>query len=316
MPNEMSGIEIKGISACLPDSSGLPDGVCASDLCCAAGRNLLEALGWEPDTIGLLINVTQTPDSPNHPITAPYLASTLGLGEIMALDVPGGGAGFVLGLQVACSLLGVGAFNRALLCAGDALSQTLPKDCDPAAAALGDSGTVTALEKTGAETSFSFNTVTIGKEFDVNITPGLGFRKGFNLNALEIKESANGGKLRDVDPNIDLKRMRALAKAFAPSIVAESQPESVDEIFFTEIDCDLHREISEGLGLNVFDGDVFERYGNLESASLPVAIVESFSKDHTNSPKRMLLVGYGSGFTCAAVTCDVSDLTVLKKVWK
>jgi len=55
--------------------------VCSSDLCVAAGRRVLNSLGWEPGSIDALIMVTQTPDY-FLPSTACVIHHLLGLATI------------------------------------------------------------------------------------------------------------------------------------------------------------------------------------------------------------------------------------------
>jgi len=55
--------------------------VCSSDLCVAAGRRVLNLLGWEPGSIDALIMVTQTPDY-FLPSTACVIHHLLGLATI------------------------------------------------------------------------------------------------------------------------------------------------------------------------------------------------------------------------------------------
>lgn len=91
---KVNNVAIRGIAACVPPSieenkdipfyapgeadqviaaTGIerrhiagPD-ICVSDLCSKAGERLLDELGWERDSIDLLVVCTQNPDYRNQP---------------------------------------------------------------------------------------------------------------------------------------------------------------------------------------------------------------------------------------------------------
>ena len=312
MRRNISGIMIKGIAACLHQSARSSEILCASDLCLIAARELLCELGWQPQEVGLLVNVTQTPDYPNHPMTAPSIASQIGCGEIMALDVPGGGAGYICGVHVAASLLAAGQFNKALVCAGDGLVHTLPKDCDLVTANTTDSGTVTALLKYPSETPLSFHMGTVGAEFPVNVTPGLGFRCEMSPLSLASKKGIQSGSLRGVDPHININRLGQLAKYYIPKTLGRLLPDmherNVGQIFFTQIDDQLHNHLARDMGVESPVRDLFNKYGNLESAGLPVSIIEYIRSKRESTRETIALAGFGSGFTYGSMSFEVSDL--------
>lgn len=94
-----TGIETRPVS----------DGLLISDMAVAAAQNLMEGLGWEADSIDLLVVVTQTPDYP-LPATSYVVHGRLGLPMTTAtLDLRLGCSGFVYGLSVISSMMAAGA---------------------------------------------------------------------------------------------------------------------------------------------------------------------------------------------------------------
>ena len=82
-----------------------PDDVCASDLCQDAGERLLAALGWEKETIDVLLFVSVTGDYKTPPTSA-ILQDRMGLpNSTFVLDVPMGCCGCIYGITVAGNLL-------------------------------------------------------------------------------------------------------------------------------------------------------------------------------------------------------------------
>lgn len=94
------------------------NGLCASDLCLAAARRLINDLGWEAATIQGLIFVSQTPDY-RLPATACVLHGKLGLAKAcVAFDVNLGCSGYVYGLWLAAQFLQASGLRRVLLLVG------------------------------------------------------------------------------------------------------------------------------------------------------------------------------------------------------
>ena len=128
----LKGVSVRGIRACVPalsrtlEEEGLiPDAVererligsigvrsrhiaradiMTSDLCQKAADGLIEELGWERDSIDVLIMVTQSADYV-IPATACALQSRLGLGSCLAFDINLGCSGYAYGLWTAASLM-------------------------------------------------------------------------------------------------------------------------------------------------------------------------------------------------------------------
>ena len=95
-----------------------PDGMCASDLCCAAAERLLTTLGWTPDSVEALVFLTQTPDY-ILPATSCSLQHRLRLANTcVAIDLGLGCSGYVYALWL-CSLMVAGGVRRLLLLAGE-----------------------------------------------------------------------------------------------------------------------------------------------------------------------------------------------------
>ena len=147
--SEIKNVEIKGISACVPDRveknrdfpllsqeqiekyidqvgvverhCAIHDGsVCTSDLCYESAEKLLNELGWDRNEIGLLVFVSHSQDY-KLPATACILQDRLGLSkECYATDMTLGCSGWVYGLSSVVSLLSAGTIKKALLMCGEA----------------------------------------------------------------------------------------------------------------------------------------------------------------------------------------------------
>ena len=152
-----------------------PKELCCSDLCQAAAEKLLPELGWEPEDIGAIVFVSQTPDYP-FPATAQIVQSRLGVPTTcMAFDVNLGCSGYTYGLFILGSLLESTGIKRGLLLAGDV--SKMHGDSDPSSALLfGHAGSATAMEGADGVKPIFFELGSDGAGFKVIYVPAGGSR--------------------------------------------------------------------------------------------------------------------------------------------
>ncbi len=99
------------------------ESICSSDLCLAAANRVLGSIGWERDSIGALIMVTQSPDY-FLPSTSCVLHKELGLtDECAAFDVGLGCSGYPYGLWLASMMIKGGGIQRVLVMHGETPSR-------------------------------------------------------------------------------------------------------------------------------------------------------------------------------------------------
>jgi len=217
----ITGVSIKGISACVPankisnlesavfsskedaerfiDNTGVTrrhivgnSGICTSDLCVAAAEKLIDALMWPKEDITCLIFVTQTPDY-ILPATSCIIQNRLGLSkDCFALDISLGCSGWTYGLSVITSLMSNGNFKRGLLLAGDTTSVTKSSKDKSTFPLFGDAGTATALEFDQKSPGLFFHTGTDGAGYEAIMVKDGGFRNFFSSDSLKDKEFEGG----------------------------------------------------------------------------------------------------------------------------
>jgi len=122
----------------------------ASDFACAAVKVLEENKRYQADEIGVLINVTQTPDY-RTPSTALLIHKRLGLSKnCIAFDINLGCSGFVYGVSVGASLLTTSTATKALVVMGDTLARGRigeEKRTTNSSLLMGDASVAILLEK-------------------------------------------------------------------------------------------------------------------------------------------------------------------------
>ena len=150
--------------------------VCASDLCLDAGERLLAGLGWEKESIDVLLFASVTGDYKTPPTSA-ILQDRMGLpSTTFVLDVPMGCCGCMYCINVAGNMLSAGTAKRALILVGDtAMRMGNPND-KSRGPLFGDSGTALALEYDPIASDIIIDFNTMGSGYQALMTPHGGYR--------------------------------------------------------------------------------------------------------------------------------------------
>ena len=91
---------------------------CASDLCKLAADKLIEGLGWEKESIGILSFESVTADYRTPP-TSCILQDRLGLStDCMTFDLPMGCCGYIYSVCIVGKMMQTGDVKRAILLSG------------------------------------------------------------------------------------------------------------------------------------------------------------------------------------------------------
>lgn len=286
-------------------------GLCSSDLCLAAAERLIEQLGWQRDTIESLVFVSQTPDY-LLPATSCALHARLGLSRACAAwDINLGCSGYPYGLAAASQFIQCGSATRSLLLVGDTINRIVSAE-DPSTALLfGDAGTATALERD--ETARPIRGVfgTDGTGAPHLIVPAGGFRQ---RNAAPRRENVPRG---DADLLMDGAEVFSFALREVPNLVKaalaaeEWQIDDVDYVVFHQANAFMLQHVAKRLKLPAEKLVLnLQKFGNTSCASIPLALVDALGDELRRRPLRLVLVGFGVGFSWGATTAVVGPLTV------
>lgn len=262
-------------------------GQCLSDLAVPAAALLLTELGWEADTVDLLICVTQTPDHP-LPATACLMQQRLGLGkQCAAFDVGLGCSGYVYGLWLAASLLSGMGRGRALLIAGDTTSRTLDPQDRSVAPLFGDAGTVTALEWDAGAGPLTIDVGTDGAGGPYLIQQGGGARQ------------PQGPKLFMDGTQVFAFTLREVPKAILATLAAAETPvAAIDHVILHQANEMMLRRLGAKIGAR--DDQLvlaMAARGNTSSATIPLAMTDALAPSLTGGERTLLLCGFGVGWS-------------------
>lgn len=339
----VAGVQLRGISAAVPEtertvedlaqrfgadaaanltkSTGVrlrptaSEKLCTSDLCFAAAKDLLTELDWDPDSIDLLVFVSQTPDY-ILPATSTVLHERLGLApSCAAFDVGLGCSGYVYGLWIAGKLLAGRGPNRALLLAGDTSTRLVSSEDRSTVPLFGDAGTATALEVSESAPDIVFSMGTDGKGYRHLMVPAGGFRQPSDAQTKERRDCENGNRRSEEDLYMNGTEIFAFAlrevQPLFNAVVGEAgwQLEELDAVIFHQANAFMLKHLGKRLKIPTEKLVVaMESYGNASSASIPLAMVDSLKDELAGVPRKLVMVGFGVGFSWAAAALSCGDL--------
>lgn len=300
-----------------------PDELCASDLCYDAAVRLIEALGWEKDSIDVLIFASVTGDYKTPP-TSGILQHRLGLPtNTFVLDIPMGCCGSVYAINVAGNLLSAGTVKRALLLVGDtALRMGSMKD-KSRVPLFGDCGTAMALEydPTADDIIIDFNT--LGSGYQALMTPHGGFRHPINSESFVEEDFGNGIIRAPKDTLINGMDVLSFAISRPPISIKklmdtyQLNTENVDYFLIHQANKLIVDRIVKKLKLPLekvpYD---LQEFGNLGGASIPMLMTYNLANELQTQPLTLLCSAFGLGLTWGTMVLRTQKMLVLQINYK
>lgn len=296
-----------------------PDDICASDMCQSAAEKLLNKLGWERESIDVLVFESVTGDYRTPP-TSCLLQDRLSLSEnCFCIDVPMGCCGCMYAINVAGNLLSQGNARRALLLVGDtALRMGSLKD-KSRVPLFGDCGTALALEYHPGAKNIVIDFHTFGKGAKALSTPHGGYRHPITLESFEYEDFGNGIVRAPKDAIIE--GMNVLSFAI-------SRPPKSMEKFIADENIDLDNDIDFFLihqaNKMIVDRIVkkmkfpiekvpynLEEFGNLGGASIPSLMVTRIANSLKTDKETILFCSsFGLGLTWGTMVLKVQNVVI------
>ena len=345
MQDIISGVEIAGIAAVVPktirnpvsdqgffsqheleklaESTGvinrrvlLPEeNICTSDLCYQAARRLLDQLKWSAESIDALIFISQTPDY-FLPPTACVLHERLGLEKhCIAFDINLGCSGYVYGLYILSSLMRSGCIKKSLLLVGDTISKIASYEDRSVFPLFGDAGSATGLIYRPNALPMHFVLGTDGQGAQKLIVPAGAFREPITEGQSHIKQPAENGNFRAREnlymdgPEIFSFTLREVPSAVTTLLeFSGCNLDNFDGLVFHQANLFMLRYLQKKLKLNSQNFLIsLDQYGNTSSASIPLTLLHCKEKN----ARKLLLAGFGVGFSWAMATVTLTDQVIL-----
>ena len=291
-----------------------PPALCCSDLCQAAAERLLPDMGWERESIDVVVFISQTADYP-FPATAQILQHKLGLpASCLAFDVNLGCSGYTYGLYILGSLLEAGGIKRGLLLAGDV--SKMHGDCDPASAVLfGHAASATAMEYSEASKPMHFEFGSDGSGFKTIYVPAGGSRSPVGAESFEKNALEAGGARGDTDVVLDAAEIMNFTMREVPHSIrrlvafAGCAVSDVDAYVFHQANQFINNQVARKIGIKPDKAPTsLYDFGNTSSATIPLTITATLRERIAESPQKLVMSGFGVGLSWASTYWDAENV--------
>lgn len=345
----VSGIEIKGISCCVPknkqfnrdltlmsvdeiekfiEATGVEerrivdDSTCTSDLCFHAAEKLISELNWNKEDIEVLVFVSQTADY-TLPVTATILQERLSLPKsCIAFDVPLGCSGYVYGMSIIASMMKASGIKKGLLLSGDTISKIISKSDKSTLPLFGDAGSATALITTGNSSEMVFDLGSDGLGYKTIIVPNGGSRNIVNNDSLLPKKITEGVIRNQSQLVLEGMDVFSFGISQVPKIVNKLleanfiDKETIDYFVFHQANLMMNKMIVKKLKLPI-DSVPFslKHFGNTSSATIPLTIVTQLQNKIEGKSANLLMCGFGVGLswgTLLVKNCQLESLSLIE----
>jgi 3-oxoacyl-[acyl-carrier-protein] synthase-3 len=267
----------------------------ASDLGVQAAQKALEDAGLKAEELDLILVATITPDM-FFPATACLIQHEIGAVNAAAFDLSAACSGFIYALAVGSQFVATGMYRNVLVVAAETLSKIVDWRDRNTCILFGDGAGAVVLQP--VEEGYGFLAFDLGSDgagADLLKVPAGGSRKPATLETVRNNEhyiTMNGNEVFKF-------AVKIMGETFLKSIrCAGLSPEAVD--YFVPHQANNRIIDAAAKRLNLSADKVYvnlDKYGNMSSASVPVALDEAVRKGFIKKEHIVVLVGFGAGLT-------------------
>ncbi len=275
------------------------DDMATSDLCTEAAIKALEDAKVDPKDIDLIIVATVTPDMA-FPSTACIVQKNLGATNAAAFDMSVGCSGFLYGLATGTNFIKAGAYEKVLVIGAEVLSKIMDWEDRSTCVLFGDGAGACVLERCEEGLGIlSYNLGADGENGHFLTQPAGGSRMPASIETVNNRLHYIHMDGREVFKFA----VRAMEKASIEAL-KEVNMELEDIDFLIPHQANIRIINSAAKRLKVPKDRVYvnlDRYGNMSSASIPIALDEAYREGLINKGNNILMVAFGAGLTWASV---------------
>jgi len=278
-----------------------PDGMGAAHMAAEAGRRAMASAGVDAGEVDILIVATATPDR-WLPATACDAQALLGCGNALAFDVMAACSGWLYGLSMAEGYLAAKRGEVALVIATEKMSSIVDWEDRSTAVLFGDGAGAAVLKPANGSSRgiLSSHHGSDGNLAELLYRPAGGASVPMNQAVLNDRSHLVRMEGREVFKNA----VRAMADAAHRALHdAGLTPDEVDLMVPHQANLRIIEATAKYAGIPM--DRVFlnlERYGNMSSASIPVALDEAREQGLVRPGSHVLATTFGAGLTWGAMT--------------
>ena len=276
----------------------------ASDLALEAANKLISEYKIDVKTIDCLLFCTQSPDY-FLPTTACILQDKLNLPKsAFCLDYNLGCSGYVYGLSIINSLIKSGQISCALLLTGDTYSKYIVEEDVHLTSIFSDAGSATLVtEESCADDGISLGTVGTDGSGAKNLIVEKGGHRFKSDSEVMAKLFMNGPEIF----TFTMKNVPNLVKSTLEKNLLAL--DDVDYYVFHQANAFMLEHLRKKIGIPREKFFVcLENFGNTVSSTIPIALNFLAKKNSAEKLKKVMLVGFGVGYSWSANIVDLSLL--------
>ena len=277
----------------------------AADFSYSAAKQIMDFDYYTPDEVGVLINITQTPDY-RTPSTALTIQKRLGISkDCLAFDINLGCSGFVYGVFLAASILKTSTATKGLVLVGDTLArgrihQKLKRSSNTGML-FGDASAAILVEK-NADLGLSAALMSDGNGFKALGSPYNAWRHPVG------PESIPGDDIGVF--NFTISEVPALLKEYMEK--TGTTTEDYDDLVLHQANMMILKTIAKRVGMPMDKVPVcLDRFGNTSGASVPLAIVDKYGGSEEDKTLRLLTSSFGIGLSWGVVGFKINVKDIL-----
>ncbi|MCR4430136.1 MAG: ketoacyl-ACP synthase III [Tepidanaerobacteraceae bacterium] len=274
-----------------------PENACTSDMGAEAARKALEHARLSPENIDLIIVASASPDM-IFPSTACIIQSKIGASNAAAFDIQAGCTGFVYALTCAVQFIVSGMYKNILVVGAEMLSRITDWEDRNTCVLFGDGAGAVVISEVEEGGILSSYLGADGTGADLLILPAGGSKEPASIDTVAKRRhfiQMNGNEVFK----------------FAVRILEEAARKATEKANLSMNDVDYI--VPHQANIRIIDAAVkrlkfpreqlvmnLDRYGNMSSASIPVALDEAYRDKRIKRGDIVLLVGFGAGLTWGA----------------
>ncbi|MFW6199770.1 MAG: beta-ketoacyl-ACP synthase III [Gemmatimonadota bacterium] len=276
----------------------LAEGMLAADMGAASARCAMEKAGVDAGEVDILVCSTATPDR-WLPSTACDVQARLGASNAAAFDIMAACTGFLYGLSMAEGYLMAGRGEIALVVATEKMSSIVDWSDRSTCVLFGDgSGAAVVRPSDDGSGMLSSHLRSDGELAELLYRPAGGAKVPMDEGVLERGDHFIRMAGREVFKNA----VRSMAEACDIALKqAGLTPDDVDLLVPHQANIRIIESTAKYAGIPM--DEVFvnvDRYGNMSSATVPVALDEAVEQGRLRKGDNVLLVAFGAGLTWGA----------------
>ena len=271
----------------------------AADMGAAASRTALDRAGVEAGEVDLLLVSTATPDR-LLPSTACDVQAWLGATNAAALDISAACTGYLYGLAMAEGYLASGRAEVVLVVSTEKMSAIVDWEDRSTCVLFGDGAGASVLRAASGDRGILSSQIrSDGRLADLLYRPSGGATRPFDASVLADRTHLLAMEGREVFKNA----VRSMTESAHLALQqAGWTADDVDMMVPHQANIRIIEATAKYTGIPMEKVFVnIQRYGNISSATVPVALDEAVEQGHVGPGSNVLLVGFGAGLTWGAM---------------